>query len=349
MRKGLILVLPALLLPLALLAQTPADDTLYVQVEPGADTVTTILGSDQAHIKKVVYWYPSPGNLSEMIDLYLEAPPLTIATVKAAPRGALSNEAVLADATLWRSLSFRTINGKERSSLLFRPRDILLDARAPATAAAMTDCSKLTQDQIDALLNLLSTPAGRPVTEEELCGDGSGDDGDGNDDPVYGQDNVSKSVKSLFSKDTCLAKKKSKYLAAVEFDLSAIDAAAYKGGVTLAITLTRYVYKGDKSASIKPISDGRYAPRPIILMASLGGYGNETIRLVRWKRGKIAAAKKIKVGKYTYHFGHIYSVGLLDTKYLRGGKGVFEISNGYEAYSVCFNLKRTRQKVNGYP
>jgi hypothetical protein len=42
---------------------------------------------------------------------------------------------------------------------------------------------------------------------------------------------------------------------------------------------------GGSEATIKPVSDGMYAPEPLLLMNYLGFCG-QRINIVKWKRGK---------------------------------------------------------------
>ncbi len=351
MRKGLFGILVGVIFPLTLLAQVQqGDSTLLYEIKANTDVMSTTLQSDLQHIKKVVFWYSSPGNVSQSLSLYLEAPPTAKAKISVASLGTSTKDSVLGNPKLWSAVKFRTSGSTLRSTYTFEEPNVLLNAKSPEISAAIVilDCSKLTQSSVNDLLASSGSLRKKKLTQAELCGttvprqDGSGSG------TTIGEGNANTIVSAVLSKDTCQDAKKSAYLVAVEFDISAINASAYDKGVTLAMNVKSLPYKGEDSASIKPRSEGMYAPDPLLLMATTGGCGyNEKMRLVRWKNGKISSTKDIKIVKCVLHFENLYTTGLIKGL-LNGGKGVFELSSEEQTYSVCFNLKRVRQRVNGY-
>ncbi len=147
-------------------------------------------------------------------------------------------------------------------------------------------------------------------------------------------------------KDACGAKT-SRYVAQVKLDLSGISPALYDQVFSIILAVKETPFQGDRVASIKPSSDGKYRGEPILLMQTVG-YGNEYVNKVTWKGGKIVARKRIPIVKYVGYMGYGLSLARIKS-ILGGGKHTFELSNGGEIYGVCLKATRTRQRVNGYP
>ena len=117
--------------------------------------------------------------------------------------------------------------------------------------------------------------------------------------------------------------------------------------VTLAIRASDSDFNGDMAASIKPTSDGKFAPQPILLMSFLGSFCGQHLEISKWSSGKITSKSSTESKDLIPYNGHLLTRTPLG-RFLSGGKGTFELFNGRSSYSVCFELKRKRQKVNGY-
>lgn len=115
---------------------------------------------------------------------------------------------------------------------------------------------------------------------------------------------------------------------------------------TARVTLSEQTYSGYRGTSLKPESEGRFAPQPILLMSSLTSCFQE-LSFVSWKQGR-PTVKKLQLEDTITYRGASYDrvpIGNL----LKGGRGVFDIENGQSSYGVCLALSATRQVVNGYP
>lgn len=157
------------------------------------------------------------------------------------------------------------------------------------------------------------------------------------------------SGKSLLSKDAC-DQSAAEYQITFFIDLSGVD--RIKSGNSFKVKGSIEFGEAKASpASLKPVSDGKFAPRPLILMSSVGysyyNSGGATLRLVRWKNGRPGKTTPLTIEDYVYYRGQSLARSIA-TSVLTGGKGTFEISNGDAVGSACFNLVRTRQRVNGY-
>lgn len=154
---------------------------------------------------------------------------------------------------------------------------------------------------------------------------------------------------SVLRKNAC-AKGVDTHVVRFIVDLKGIDQAHYAAGFT--VTGKVYVGKGEAvAASIKPVSDGKFAPRPLLLVESMGYsfYGSgETLTLIPWKGNKPGKAKAMKIQDYVTYHGYRLARVVADG-ILKGGNATFEVSNGSEIGSVCVKLVRARQRINGYP
>ena len=155
--------------------------------------------------------------------------------------------------------------------------------------------------------------------------------------------------RAMLNKDAC-DNSVSEYQIEFVIDLSGVDRNAPGGQGTVTAKITA----GEASlaaASIKPVSDGKFAPKPLILIESTGysyySGSSETLQLMRWAKGRPGKASVLKIEDRIFHQGQslIRSVA---QGVLSGGKGTFEVTNGEKAGVACLNLVRSRQRVNGY-
>ncbi|MCB0333621.1 MAG: hypothetical protein KDD55_08995, partial [Bdellovibrionales bacterium] len=144
--------------------------------------------------------------------------------------------------------------------------------------------------------------------------------------------------------------KKAKHLIKIELDLKEVPQEVKDIGVTLKVSLSTNHHGEGKQASIKPESEGRYAPRPIILMNYLDGVCGHRIDTVKWKsKNKVQWRKELEIYSLLAYQDMVLSLALVDSVLPDSGKATFELYDGTSAYSVCFELKQKRQTANGYP
>ena len=165
---------------------------------------------------------------------------------------------------------------------------------------------------------------------------------------TYGSDMREGYVSANFhlQKDAC-GPKTSRYVSQVKLDLTGIAPELYDQVFSIVLSVRENPFKGDKVASVKPSSDGKYRGEPILLMQTIG-YGGEYVNKVTWKNGRIVARKRIPIVKYVGYMGYGLSLARIKTL-IGGGKHTYELSNGSDIYGVCLKATRTRQRVNGYP
>jgi hypothetical protein len=166
-----------------------------------------------------------------------------------------------------------------------------------------------------------------------------------------GQNGLSLIAAGLIHKDACHPQTQSKYLVRVLLTFDKVDPAAMAQGVTLGVSVKLNPHKGSEAASIKPSSDGRYHPQPLLLMSSLGfsfAGNDESVNIIHFKGPRIARQKTIPVINHLA-YGSLYLTISLLTNVLDGGYATFELTNGDMAYGVCFKAERFRQRANGYP
>ena len=148
----------------------------------------------------------------------------------------------------------------------------------------------------------------------------------------------------LLKKNAC-GKKTDTYPIEVVVDLSGIDPPVKQQGFTITSSFKAAPYSGCKAATVKPTSDGKYAPQPLLLMCSLGW--NQSLSLDQWSGTKLRRSTPIKILDFVYYRGKSLTRSTVG-KYLRGGKGSFTLASPSAAYNVCFSLTRSRQRANGY-
>ncbi len=343
--NGFLAFLSVLMLPIL----CPAQQPLFQEIKADGDHHTLTVSSTSAPSKKVTFWYVSNGNLSTILNVLFEGPEAATVSMRMRPFKSEGAQSLLGETKGWIGLNLTNAAGRDRANYTFPAAPARSATSRPPAEAAKVDCSGLSEEAIQKLLDFYKNAFGTSITRAELCENIDPGSGTGGTGGSGGSDNGATSpvFRSLLSKDTC--SKSSKYLVQIEFDLNAVAQASLDKGVSLLASVDEYEYNGSKAASIKPISDGKFAPRPLILMSSVGGYyTNEQISLVRWGRGKIKSRKILKFAKSLYYKNLFLSSALVDGV-LTGGKGTFEITNGVDIYSVCMKLQRTRQRVNGYP
>jgi hypothetical protein len=171
----------------------------------------------------------------------------------------------------------------------------------------------------------------------------------------------------LLQKDNCA--NITSYLLLTEVDISGVDRSLFPNGIALRIQVREVKFSGGMASSLKPAGDevGKYAGRPLILMSSLYS-SDEQIAVTSWNRGKPSATRTVPVRSQDRVFWRGYSLARAPIDSLFGGsrrsthrkkrpgksnrlgsKGTFEIMSPSNGYGVCFQIKRVRQRANGYP
>ena len=152
-------------------------------------------------------------------------------------------------------------------------------------------------------------------------------------------------LSGLIRKDAC-ASKKSKYLVRFVVDLTNVDPADFPQA-TISIQASEYAYKGNRAASIKPVSDGRFAPQPILIMTFVGSTCGQKLSLVKWRAGRPRSITNLTLGDLIPYKGRIMTRSPIG-RALTGGKGTFDLYSASAGYGLCFDLVKRRQKINGY-
>lgn len=165
----------------------------------------------------------------------------------------------------------------------------------------------------------------------------------GADDQFY----ASALIEGAFMKDAC-ARNATPSLLEVTVDLSRVNRSRLTNGLAINIAALERTYTGSRAASIKPVSDGKYAPRPLLIMARAAP-GREAVRVVRWKQGKPRIERIYDRLDSAFYRG--FSLLRVPVE-LPGGFASVDVvddDNYTKAYGVCLEMVRRRQRVNGYP
>lgn len=159
---------------------------------------------------------------------------------------------------------------------------------------------------------------------------------------------LSTTFHGLLSANSC-RKRPGDYLLRFVLDFSKVDWEGVSGEATLSARFKFILHSGPEEASIKPESEGRYAPKPLILMRGLGGFCGHVIDVVRWGRKKPKKRTTLRPYSMLSWGGMTLAVAVADKVVPGAGKATFELYDERESYGVCFSLARKRQKANGYP
>jgi hypothetical protein len=293
----------------------------------------------------VDFYLVTKGNISSQIGVEAQGPAGITAIVEAVQlKGSLSSS--LNSGRFWKiEVGDRNSGRKVRASV-------------PATRAAQNPCATLSAEDIQRILAAMQASTGQIITEAQLCSGGSGSGSSSSEidlPPGFDQTPVTSQIDQSYGaavgvvqKDAC--SKINSYVVRIRVSLAKVDPAVLAAGFKVAARIQESEYPGGKIASLKPVSDGRFAPRPLLLMQSLGG--SQWVNLVSWKNGKPRILKKVAASSYpAYWRGYVLSRIVADTL-LSGGRGEkanFELTNGSSIYNVCGKRARVRWRANGYP
>ncbi len=306
---------------------------------PRSASVTIDSSTDLS--QPIYFYYVSPGNETRTVEVTLEGPNGATATVEIAKFRGSAQQAAAAMPRKFQMQMNRAlrVSGPNTSY-----------AYSPRMGSFPGGC---TEAQYQLYLELINaTPELSGVTPEQFCAGFGGEDPppSGGDGGGTGQIGNEVTQIGLLRKNACAGARRSRYLVRMKVDLSAVDPASVQGGIQVRGAFRERNYTGSKAASIKPRSDGMFAPAPLLLMSSVYSYGSgERIVFSRWKNNKPKRAIPVRIENYVYYRGLALTRSVA-TSFLNGkGKATFEITNGERAYSVCFDMRRARQSRNGYP
>lgn len=188
-----------------------------------------------------------------------------------------------------------------------------------------------------------------PATETDLCKflfAGYVDSGTTPETPVVSANTLS--LTGRFIKDLC-TKKDYDYLAVATIDLSKVSASDMATGFTLSISMDESIWAGKDAASIKPKSDGRYAPQPGLMADTIDTKAQ--LLVARFKSGRIATTKSIVSlpNKKTLAWqGHILNFYLIGPQLTGGKASIYTSSSNDLSAPGCFTMVRKRQSTPGY-
>lgn len=158
-------------------------------------------------------------------------------------------------------------------------------------------------------------------------------------------DNASLDLGGVFRKDSCNSRV-SKYLVKVTLDFSNVDLTKFPQGIAVRFRGLENVYQGKRAASVKPVSDGKFAPAPLLLMTSVAY--NEDVEIIKWTKGKPKQVASVDIEDRVYYRGFVLSRSIASS-ILTGGTASVDKVSDYQSYGACLSMTRTRQRVNGYP
>jgi hypothetical protein len=153
---------------------------------------------------------------------------------------------------------------------------------------------------------------------------------------------ISNEYGAVLSKNAC-GKESDRYI----FRVRVILPKVLPSSGFLRVRLFETKHFGGKEATIKPVSDGMYAPQPLLLMNYLGFCGQK-ISVVKWNKNKPVGKSATKVFDLIRYRDLVLTRTPISSL-LTGGEASVELFTQNGGYGACFELTRTRQRVNGYP
>ncbi len=309
-----------------------------------------------------------PGNISEGVSFSATAPAGTIFRLDGANME-VPKATLLSTETGWSPLRVFNSEGIDVPIIVFdgysRSYGTKLansSARQSSTTRAFdasSPCAGLSAEDVNNLIKTFSILLGSQLSVEDLCGslgNATGNHPDQNQDPNYSDDSsynepyYSEEVSTYFDtylrRNACVATPS--YLYRLVTDINAVSPSALAAGATIKITVTRNTFKGKRGSTIKPKSDGRFSPAPLVLISTANVYP-EIIEVNKWVNGGINSTSTLKIQDYVGYRGLTLARAVGTSVLKGGGTASFDITNRQNGgYSVCFELKKSRQKKNGY-
>lgn len=339
-----------------------------IKVKSGKKASINLTAADKG-LKKIIFYAPSKGNSTGRFEFLVESNAPVTAKAYSLVTRSKDVTATGLQSSGWSTLSFQH-NGKTRRSVsLFSTAGAgVVSPRKSGSDKPDPNCGCMTESSIEQMLAY-----GMGMTRQQLCGmlgkmprcpDVSEDNGSSQENPEdndgIGDDSTGSGSRGsiqwaegagIIQKNTC--SKKYSYFAKIEADLSKVPESAFDEGIAVGISLTFKNFDGTQAATMKPASDGKWAPRPILLISQINHGFPEQVRLVYWKGAKIRNQKTLTVGepKFISSMGRYYYMHLrVMSGFLSGGQAPIEVvaPSGALAYSHCFTLRATRQNRGGY-
>jgi len=153
---------------------------------------------------------------------------------------------------------------------------------------------------------------------------------------------VTEDFAAFLEKDSCSSENDT-YIFRVKIKIPAnVPSSGY-----LRVRLFETKHYGGKEATIKPVSDGKFAPQPLLLMNYLGFCGQK-IRITKWSQNKPFSSADTEVSDLI-HYRDLILTRTPIGRYLIGGEATISLFDSNSGYGACFELQRKRQRVNGYP
>ena len=323
--------------------------------------------------KEVFFYAETSGNISTPFNVVLSAPKGTkleasMATIRDTAVKELRRKRDFWNLSLMTPKEFDKFESAPCLTYVPNSDPEPIDIDRPVSDSPL--CNIFSEDEMNAIAEALAGIYGGSWSRGQVCGYlmkyyfGGAEDCNANDPVCEGLKNsgalptpspatlgasVSKNAYisryGLARKNTC-APKQTRYLLRFKVDLSKLDPEKVPD-VTLMIQAMQYRYGGEMAATLKPVSDGMYAPQPILLMAFLGSFCGQRLNVIKWASGRPSTEMPVKIGDLIQLYGHFFIRSPIGGA-LQGGKGTFELHNGRSAYGVCFNLVKERQSANGY-
>ncbi len=334
----------------------------------GKQKIVTVKDVDEV----IFYTSDSKKNSAQRIDVGIGAETdskVTAQVLSGVITGRTSVRAAATKSKYWKPLSLKTTSTKKSNKTLvlkkngsFNISNFKTDNISRVSASkGDPECGCLSEDEIQDILKKIKDGGVTGFTRKELCkrlasipGICDVTENKPKDSPEPG-DGVSPTGTSsatgygLMERDKCSSS--IRYAIAVKVNLRSIDWTQYPSGLKIGVILKAKAYSGNIRAALKPSSDGKFFPQPIMLMATTGYsfISGEYMRAVFFKRGRVSRTLKLNRGDYIYYRGTVFRrepVG----KLMSGGRAVLEMVNNGNAtaYGVCVSLNRRRQEFNGY-
>jgi hypothetical protein len=256
-------------------------------------------------------------------------------------------------------LSKKQAMGKQSECVTFSQGDVLSEEEPefdPNSIVSTSDpiCELYSADDIAALSEALTQTYGGSWDAGRVCGylvyvyRGGNEGGDVLPTPApliqaaVSSDFISADYVGLFEKNACSSEGDT-YIFRVKVKLpQKLPSSGY-----LRIRISETKHYGGKEATIKPISDGKFAPQPLLLMNYLGFCG-QNIKITKWSGGKPISSADAKVFDLI-HYRDLILTRTPISSYLVGGEATVQLFDQNSGYGACFTLERKRQRVNGYP
>lgn len=337
-----------------------------------AETSTVLALKSSGTLKKVevqpgttsaVAYVISPGNISQLMDFVIDAPPGTKVTAKALSFKGNEKKAIKSKKG-WFPLTFRIGDDDMETLTVTGDTSSTPPTNTPQTPKPKPTsdfyCLEFTAEQLDKVIAAIKDFSGQIRTRDEICSlyspsFNNGKTGGNTNGNTSGSGNTFISTQGMTAsvilhKDTCAGGRQSKYLVKFDISFAKTGKQARQNAFSMTVAARDNDYNGGMASALKPRSDGRFAPRALFLMTSTGGgyYGfgaGEHVNVVRWRKGK-PGIMELPVEDYVYYRGKMLARVVAEPA-MGGGRGTVEI-HGSGLYSVCFSLSKFRQNLNGY-